>query len=138
MRVGKSWTKGTSYQEYTTRNGGPYQARHFQQLVADDLDIEAKRVYVGDDDSHNRKGQNSLDELAEVSYACAVALKDLTGQSSDSAGIEGVGKRLTAIDRGHESRTQGFDQELRKEQAGPGPDEDFPWLGRFTYVYGIV
>jgi hypothetical protein len=79
------------------------------------LDIEAKRVYVGDDDSHNRKGQKSLDELAEVSYASPVALKDLTGQSSDSARSEGGCKSITAIDGGHESRTQGFDQELRKE-----------------------
>jgi hypothetical protein len=84
-------------------------------VVADDLDIETERVYVRDDDRHNREGQNRLDEFAEVSHARSVALKDLTGQSSDSARSEGGRKCITAIDGGHESRTQGFDQKLRKE-----------------------
>jgi hypothetical protein len=111
----KTWSKRTSYQECNATNGRPYKARYYYQVVADDLNIETKGVYVRDDDSHNREGQNSLDEFAEVPYAGSVALKDLTGQSSDSARMVGGRKSITAIDGGHESRTQDFDQKLRKE-----------------------
>jgi hypothetical protein len=73
------------------------------------LNIETKRVYVRDDDSHDREGQNTLDEFAKVSHAGSVALKDLTGQSSYSARLIGGRKSIAAADGGHESRTQGFD-----------------------------
>ena len=111
----KLGAKGLSYQECNATNGRPYKARHYYQVVADNLKIETKRVYVRDDDSHNREGQNGLDEFAEVSYASSVALKDLTSQSSNSARVVGGRKGITAIDGGHESRTQDFDQKLRKE-----------------------
>lgn len=130
--------RGFSYQEYNASNGRPDQARYFYQVVADDLDVETERVYVRDDDRHNREGQNDLDEFAEVSHARSVALKDLTGQPSDSARSEGGRKCTIAIDGGHESRTQGFDQKWRKEQARPGPDEHLPWLYGLTHVYCIV
>ena len=105
----KLGAKGLSYQECNATNGRPYKARHFYQVVADDLKIETKRVYVRDDDSHDREGQNNLDEFAEAPYAGSIALKDLPGQPSYSARLVGGGKSRAAVDGGHESRTQGFD-----------------------------
>jgi hypothetical protein len=78
-------------------------------VVADDLNIETERVNVRYYDRHDREGQDRLDEFAEISDAGAVALEDLTSQSSHTPSIVRRCKGIAAVDGGHQANAQQFD-----------------------------
>ena len=79
-----------------------------------------------------------MDEFSKISHASSVALKYLPCQASNSTGIVSSSECVAAVDRGHKSDAEQFDQELREKQARPGCDENFPGPGSLAHVHGVI
>ncbi|RDW68139.1 hypothetical protein BP6252_09535 [Coleophoma cylindrospora] len=125
-------------QEDDAAGQGPDQPGDDQEMVADRLHVQAKRVDVGDDHRHDREGENGLDELAEPDHAGPVSMEDLPGQTTDTRTLVGGREHVVVSDSRHERRSQNLDEELRHEEARERPDENLEGLPVFPHIDAVV